>query len=189
MQYLASKEDKRKFRVDPTKREFINSESVAFVTEVYNNIYEPIYGQEVKLKITSEDGETQELTYTNSESTKNYKVNGLLQGAYRFSASTTLDGESLSSTGQFSVRQLQLEQLNTTADHRLLRKISQESGGQFFKGDQIEDALSYVNEKQAVASIYSSENFLPIINLFWIFLLILVLVSIEWFIRKYQGGY
>ncbi|MFT7158757.1 MAG: hypothetical protein ACI8Q1_003791, partial [Parvicella sp.] len=36
---------------------------------------------------------------------------------------------------------------------------------------------------------HSNEDFLAIINLKWLFFFLLALLSIEWFSRKYSGGY
>ena len=37
--------------------------------------------------------------------------------------------------------------------------------------------------------IYTSELFLPLINLKWLFFVLLALVAAEWGIRKYMGSY
>lgn len=189
IQFLSAKEDKRKFRVYPSENEFYDSEDVIFETEVYNDIYEPVYGNEIQLTITDEKGTQSNFSYATSTANNQYRVNGLTQGVYQFSASTLLNNEVQRSTGEFSVSELQIESLNLTANHGVLRKLSRDSGGDFYLPNEI-DALSeaLLNEEPR-GIIYTSETFLPLINLKWIFFILLFLLSAEWFMRKYSGGY
>ncbi|MEM6299559.1 MAG: VWA domain-containing protein, partial [Bacteroidota bacterium] len=121
VQYLVARDDKRRFRVRTTDAEFSTSESVDFEVEAYNEIYEPITGQTIDLRIKNEDGESRPYTFVNTTPNFKYSLRGLPEGVYTYEARTQLSSETQVSTGQFSVRALQLEALNTTADFQLLR--------------------------------------------------------------------
>jgi len=54
------------------------------------------------------------------------------------------------------------------------------------KLDNLNDELA---KRDTVSMIVSSENFLAIINMKWIFFIILALFTLEWGFRKYLGGY
>ncbi|MDN5200517.1 VWA domain-containing protein [Fulvivirgaceae bacterium BMA10] len=189
IQYLSSKEDKRKFKVYPINNEFFDSESVVFETEIYNNIYERIYNQVVTLTITDEQNTTREFSYEITPTNSQYSVTGLPQGVYKFSATTKIDGKSESSLGQFTVKELQIENLNLTANHQLLKKVSYESGGNFYLPEDLNALESDLLDKEAQGIIYSSEAYLPLVNNPWILIILLALVTTEWFTRKYSGGY
>lgn len=189
IQYLSSKEDKRKFKVYPVNREFTDNESVIFDTEVYNDIYEKIYNQKIDLNLQSESGEKYSFSYANSRTNSRFKVNDLTQGTYTYRAKTNLNGTIEESSGSFIISALQVESLNLTADHTLLRTLSQNSGGQFYKSDQVNALSGFLQQEKVPDVIHTTENFLPLLNIQWLLALLIILLSVEWFIRKYQGSY
>jgi len=189
VQYLSSKEDKRKFKVYPVKTDIYTNESALFETEIYNDIYEETYGHKVDLTIVDENGKKTEYTYTTSEFNTQYRVSGLPQGVYNFSASTILNNQNVSSSGEFTVNELLVETLDLTANHNLLRETVSQNGGRFFKYNQMDQLQEYLTAKTARGIIHSEEDFLPIINLHWILVLLLFLATLEWGLRKYSGGY
>jgi hypothetical protein len=95
----------------------------------------------------------------------------------------------VASAGEFTVRSLQIETLNLTANHQLLRDLAANSGGQFFDRSEVEGMSAQLRTQEAKGKIYTSEAYLPIINLKWLFFVLLLLVSAEWSIRKYMGSY
>jgi hypothetical protein len=88
------------------------------------------------------------------------------------------------------VKEIKLEWMNTTADHRLLRNISENSGGKFYFPNQLEKLGDDLKADKNLATIvYQEKSFDDIIDFKWLFFLIFVLVSVEWFFRKYSGAY
>jgi hypothetical protein len=189
VQYLSAKEDKRKFKVYPVSETFEDTQPVVFETELYNDIYEQIYGQPVSLTITGEDGTQKKFSYTTNENNTQYRVSNLPEGVYQYQASTNINGQEYTSGGEFTVQRLQIENLNLTANHQLLRQLSEETGGNFYTASELDQVAEATTQQQAKNRIYTSEAYLPIINLKWIFFLLLLLVSLEWGIRKYMGSY
>jgi hypothetical protein len=189
VQFLSTKEDKRKFRVYPVQNEFFISDRILFETEIYNDIFEKVYGQKIDLKITGEDGKGNSYSYVNSENGSLFEVKGLQPGIYKYSATTTLAGKLQKSEGEFTVKEILLEALQTTADHRLLRNIANQTNGGFYFPSEVSSLTTYLKENRAKSIIHSNEEFVELINLNWLFFLILALASTEWFIRRYKGGY
>src|SRR5690606_36702351 len=126
VQYLSAKEDKRKFRVYTIQNEFTDTEPVVFETEVYNSLFEPIFDQTIQLQIS-----------------------GLPEGVYQYRAESTLDGKKVSSEGEFSIAELQLESLSLTANHHLLRKLGRNSGGNFYLPNQFHELIQDLQDKEA----------------------------------------
>ena len=189
VQYLSSKEDKRKLRVYPIREEFFDYERVTFEAEVYNDIYEKIYDQKIQLGLTDEAGKLLSYSFTTSESNSRFEISGLPQGVYRYQASANVLGKAQTSAGEFAVKDLQLEAINTTADHNLLRQLAQHSNGRFFLPPQADQLQQFLTANKPPDVIQSSEELLEIINLKWIFFLLLGLVTAEWGLRKYSGEY
>lgn len=189
IQLLALKEDKRKFRVTPVAREFTTREPVVLQTEVYNDVYEKIFGQEVTLRLTNEDNEVSTYTYGNIEGQPHFRLSGLKEGAYRFTASTELKGKTETAEGRFLIRDLDLESLNTTADHGMLRELSSKTGGRFVYPNELEGLAEQLRSSKSPDRLSSSEEVVEIIYLKWLFFLLVLLAAIEWATRKYLGGY
>jgi hypothetical protein len=189
VQYLSTKEDKRKFRLYPEKNEYFDTEPVVFEAEIYNNIYESVYGFEITLEVKDEDGNINQYSLINSESNSRLTVGQLSPGIYQYEAYTILDGKREAISGELSVQELQLESISLTAQHQLLRTVSENTGGEFFQLSDIESIPGFLAQQEAKGIVYSTESFESLINLRWIFFILLALVSTEWFIRKYSGSY
>ena len=130
-------------------------------------------------------------TFVFNKSEKAYNLNtGFLPvGNYNFIAKTTFNKTDLVSKGSFAVQPLQLEGMQTTANHQLLHLLSQQSGGRMVYPSAIASIATQIKKSELIKPIiYTTHKTTPAINLKWIFFLLLILLSIEWFIRKYAGG-
>jgi len=190
VQFLSLKEDKRKFRVTPTKNIFDENEPVFFDGELYNDSYELINEPDPTIVITNSEGN--EFDYTFNKTGRAYSLNaGIFPvGNYSFRAAVTHAGEQLTASGQFSVQPVQLELFETTANHNLLRLLSEQYGGEMVYPENVGQIASLIEEKETVKPvIYQTAKTRAVINLKWIFFLLLFLLTGEWFLRRYFGAY
>lgn len=188
IQFLSTKEDKRKLRVNPTQEMFLTTEKVEFNTEVYNEIFEKVYDYPIDLQLTQNGESTEEYNYVNSQSNPFY-INNLTPGIYTYEAATDISGNRETVSGSFRVDELALEEIDMTANHQLLRNISRRSGGQLADLEDPSAVISAINHLNPRTVTRSSEAVKPIIeNPIWLFLMI-ALLSLEWFTRKYNGSY
>ncbi|MCW5912098.1 MAG: VWA domain-containing protein [Cyclobacteriaceae bacterium] len=189
VQYLSTLEDKRKFRSFPLQNEFSDAEPVVIESQVYNDLFELVYGNTVKLEVRNESGAVSNYSYVISPGSARYRIGGLKEGVYRFTASAVLNDKTETVSGQFLVRAQNLEAQNLTADFGLLRRLAQQSGGKFYQAAQINQLTTGLQQVKAASLIHTEETFNQLINLKWVFFLLLALISAEWFLRKYLGGY
>ncbi len=189
IQFLTTNDDKRKFRSYPIQQEFSETEAVVFESQVYNDIFEPVYGNSIEIEITGEDGRKNEYTYVTSPGNNRYQIGGLHEGVYRYRSSTTINGKQESVHGEFAVVERKIELQNVTADFDLLRKVSANTGGRFFEADEVDQLSSQLQQSEATSVIHSEETYDSIINLKWVFWVLLALVTLEWGLRKYHGSY
>lgn len=189
MQLVSIKEDRRKLRVYPIRNEFLAGEKVVFETEMYNDIYEKLYDRPVRLEITNERDVPRSFNYTPTSSNSRFEVSSLPEGVYRFRATASLNGRTETATGEFIVREQQLEAINTTADHLMLRQLSQQTGGRFYNAATLASLADDLVSRKPAGRLSSNEALNELINLRWLFFLIIVLISVEWGLRKYHGAY
>ena len=189
LQLISVKDDKRKLRVYPISPDFSIDEKVIFENEAYNDIYERIYNQDIKLDITDEKGKVRSFSYTTTKDNSRFEITGLPEGVYRYKASTQVLGKSEVVDGQFIVRNTDLESLNTTADFNMLRTLATQNNGKFFVANQLEKLKDFLASNKAPDKVTSVEEMNEFINLKWVFFVLLLLASVEWGIRKYLGSY
>ena len=190
VQYLSLKEDKRKFRVSVNKNIFKENEKIYFDAELYNESYELINDPDASLVITNSEGKN--FNFTFDKSNKSYTLNaGFFEvGDYKFRGITMNSGKELTYNGQFSVQPIQLESYATTADHGLLRMLSEKHGGEIVYPDQIGSIATLISGKETVKpTIYQTSKTRSVINIKWIFFILLFLLTLEWFLRRYFGSY
>ena len=190
IQYLTLKEDKRKFRVGISKNIYNENERLYFDAELYNQSYELINDVDVSLKIINENGKV--FPFTMSKSDKAYYLDAGLfpAGNYTFTGNVTSAGKPYTYDGKFSIRPIQLESFSTTANHNLLKLMSQKYDGAMAYPDNMLALADTIAAKNTIKPVlYSSNSTRSVINLKWIFFLILFLLSIEWFFRRYFGAY
>jgi hypothetical protein len=189
IQYLSTSDDKRKFRSYPVKQEFSDTEAAVFESQVYNDIFEPVFGNTIDIELTDEQGKRTKYSYSTSPGNVRYQIGGLKEGVYRYRSRTTLNDKVEEVRGEFAVVQRQAELQNLTADFDLLRRLSKNTGGAFYPLANVDALKTELQQHEAKTIIHSEEAYNALINLKWVFFVLLAMVSVEWFARKYFGSY
>lgn len=187
--YLALREDRSLFRVEAPTLLFEN-EALVVEAELYNRSYELINEPEVHLFITNEEGV--ELPYVMGRTSNAYRLDAgnFPPGDYAWHARVNTGAEVLNEEGLFTVRRLDLENLQSIADHALLFQLAENSGGKLFYPGQWDELRDHIlNRDDIKPRLYSHKQFIEIINIKALFFIILAFLSIEWFLRKRSGGY
>lgn len=189
VQYLSVKEDKSYFRVSG-KTIFNENEPIILDGELYNQSYELVNTPDVDVTIT--DANSKSYNYRFSKTTNAYRLNAgqLPPGEYKYTARTKLGDKAYSKAGSFSIAAIKVELTNTVADHRLLYTLAQKKGGKMYYPKQLDQLLADLNGREDIKPVsYAQKRLDDLINLRWIFFILLALLATEWFIRKRNGAY
>lgn len=187
--YLAVKENKDPFRIQIAK-EFTENEDVFVKAELYNQSFDRVNEPEVSFNYKQVNGDLFESYFVKTSEAYQLNLGRLNQGVYEWTAKTSFLGEVYEKKGTFVVKEVKLEFLNTVANHRLLRNIAKNSGGEFYFTNQLTQLKSDIEKREdMVTVVYQEKEFDDLIDYKWIFFLIVFLFSFEWFVRKYQGAY
>lgn len=189
LQLISVKEDKEKLRVYPTQDVFDVDESVIFQTEIYDDLYERISEGSLTLEINGSGEYRKTFNYEVSEDNSTFEISELPAGVYSYRAQGTVLGKNESSSGQFVVRDIDLEFINTTADFGLLRTLASNSQGNFYSLNDLEALEEDIKSESLPARLINTEDLREIINLRWLLPLLILLATIEWGYRKFLGGY
>ncbi|MCQ2286326.1 MAG: VWA domain-containing protein [Bacteroidales bacterium] len=187
--YLSVKSDKSQFRI-ATKNVFDENASVEFSGELYNDSYELINDPDVSMKIASEDGKQYNAIFSKQNNGYYLNMGELPVGDYKWEAVTNNGSKSLRKSGNFSVRELMVETQNLVADHELLGAIAENTDGRFFGVKEMDKIESEIKNNENIKSIASYEKqYSLMLNSWYYFAILMLLFAIEWFLRKWNGGY
>lgn len=189
VQYLSVKDDKRKFRVYPVKTSFDENERVMFNATLYNDSYQSVNTPDVNIELKNEKGKAYPFTFSKFESSYQLDAGVLPPGNYSYTANTSFGAQKYQAKGSFFVNVLNAEFQQTIANHHLLYQLSSQTNGKLFAPAdllKIEDELSKSEQMKTLS--YEDRKYEELISLKWLFALILILLSTEWFIRKRKGA-
>lgn len=187
--YLASKGDKSHFRVQHESI-FAENAPVEFTAELYNDAYELINEPDVKMVIKSSGDTTYEAQFS-KQNNSYYLNNGELPvGNYTWTATTQVGSKKYEKSGRFSVQEVMLETANLVADHDLLKSMSTATGGKFFQKNEISKVADAIKANENIKTVASyQKKYSMLLNSPWYLAAIVLLLGIEWFLRKWHGGY
>lgn len=189
VQYLSVKADKSFFRVK-SKKIVNENEEIEIEAEVYNNAYELITEPEVTFVLT--DGNDKKFDYTFSKTGLGYRLNlGVLPaGEYSYKATTNNGTKAFEQRGFITVKEITAEKMQLVADHQLLSRLANQTKGKFFYPNQLNQLTESLLSNDTIKTItYMHKDVKELIDMKAIFFLLLILLSLEWFIRKYNGLY
>jgi hypothetical protein len=188
VQLLASKNDNSLFRVSTIKKKFFENEKIELDAELYNESYELINQPDVSLEVKDSRGKLFQYTFSKTEKSYHANLGNMPVGTYTYNAKVTSGNKSYNKNGQFIVAALQAELIETKAKHQLLNNIALQSGGQLFYKNQLDALEKAIEQNENIKPvIYKQNEVKELLNLKWIFFVILGLLSLEWFIRKWNG--
>lgn len=189
VQYLAVKEKKTPFRIS-YKNNFTENEPLRFDAELYNVSGELVNTPDVKMTITDANKKSYPFTFSKTDNAYSLNAGNLPVGNYRFRAETKLGDKLYAESGEFSISALQLESLESVANHQLLYTLAEKSGGQMLYPSQMPNLSKLIEAREDVKPVtYSQKKLKDLINLKWVFALLMILISAEWFMRKRSGAY
>ncbi len=188
-QYLSAKQDSGLFRVN-VENSFFENENVSFDAELYNESFEQINDPEVSLSIYNDKKIAYPFVFNRTGKAYHLDAGIFPPGTYTYEAKTKLGNKSHRKTGSFSIVALNLERITSTADHKLLNTLALKHGGKMFYPAQLDSLYNSLEAREDIKSVSRIEKrYENLVNLFWILLIVLSLLSVEWFLRKWSGNY
>lgn len=189
IQFLSAKTDKSQFRIN-NNNIFFENQNVEFNAELYNDNFELINSPDIDIKITNSKGKNFDYKFAKTSNSYYLDVGILEADNYTYKAIAALKNKNLTYSGKFIVEPVDIEYTNTIANHQLLFNISEKSGGQLVYPQNVENLENIISKRDDIKTIkYEQIQYLEWTNIFWILIIIIILMGLEWFIRKYKGGY
>ena len=188
-QYLVDKNRDHLFKVN-TKKNWLYNQPVVFQANLYDDSMKPLLGQNIQLSLWNEQGEKRDYPFVPGN--KGYQLElGLLEpGSYSYQAQANNGTQKLTHSGSFIVENVQLEMMNTWANHDVLKSLAKETNGTFFTASELDSLAIKLRQQQNFVSVaFDESNREEWIDWWPILVVIILSFATEWFIRKWQGGY
>ncbi len=189
VQYLTVRRDKRQFRIvaPETKR---SAEEVVLKAELYNDAYEPVTDADIRIVLKDEKGQAFDYNFISDKEGYSLNLGRLSPGVYRYNASVKRGDKTLYDKGEFVVNRLSLESMNTQADAAVMYRIARDHNGELYTARQLDSLVYRLSQSDKIpAKIKYTSRYTLFFDIPLILFLILFLLALEWFVRKYLGGY
>lgn len=188
VQYLTANANRQRFRVYPARNVFDEGENVILNAELYNDALELINTPDVKINLKNQAGKNYSFLFTRIGQSYQLDAGTLPVGEYNYTATTQNGPQLFKASGQLTVKSLNLETRQSAANHQLLNTIAKQSGGKMLYPAQISQLADMIRKNDNIKTVvYEDKHYSDIIDVKWLFVLILLLLSSEWFLRKREG--
>ncbi|MFC1541334.1 hypothetical protein ACFL50_02655 [Candidatus Latescibacterota bacterium] len=182
--WLTSEAESSPLNVKTDRTVYLGGQEINFEARLYDAVFSPVGGAEVTIEIDNNPAskiilsETQPSVYTGT-------LKSIDSGEHAFLSTAFLDGRLFAeSTGSFTVQNFSLEHLDITVNRELMRSIAERNGGINVSPSGIDSVLSRLETQIITERSESKHNIYlnPLMPL-----LIVLLFTVEWSIRKYRG--
>ena len=186
IQYLASNNTKKSLVVNHER--FYNSgDALEITAQYFNKNYE--FDEKARITIAVTNSKTKQTKNFDLLKGNNvYKVNldGLKAGSYEFVVKELNSKATYSSS--FEILDFDIEKQFVNPDKEKLTQLATQTNGQVFYPNQVDELIKTLLQDQEYKSIQKNiVTKTPLIDWWWLLVLIAVLLTAEWFIRKYNG--
>ncbi|RTZ07054.1 hypothetical protein EKL98_03365 [Flavobacterium bomense] len=186
IQFLASNNSKKSLVVE--HESFYNSgEAIEITAQYFNKNYE--FDEKARLTITVKNTETKQTkNYDLLKGNNSYKVNldGLKAGSHTFTVKELNSKTTYSSS--FEILDFDIEKQFVNPDVEKLTQLAGQTQGKAYFSDQVDVLIKTLLENEEYKTIQkSSVTKTPLINWMWLLVLISILLTTEWFVRKHNG--
>ncbi len=186
IQFLASSNSKKSLIVN--HESFYNSgDALEISAQYFNKNYE--FDEKARLTISITNKNTkQNKKYDLLKTTNAFKVNldGLLAGQYTFSVKELNSGSTYN--GYFEILDFDIEKQFVNPDLQKLTQLSNLTKGKVHFPNQVDDLIKtlLINDNyRAIQKEIVKKT--PLIDWYWLLILVAIALASEWFIRKYNG--
>lgn len=176
--------------VKPVKKSFISGEETQFVAQVFDDGLNPVENADVSVTINPDNNPTSLPLIPEGSGFYKISFGQLPPGNYSYTGLVDFKGSGLnySAKGSFVVGAIDPEKIDLKLNRTLLYSLSGETGGDYFSlanSQELIDRLVKITRSSSAEKIIASEFDLR--TNFLLLLIPLILLAIEWMLRKTFG--
>lgn len=187
--WTSTSSDRRTLQINPLKNLFTENEMVQVRAELYNERGEPEPAAQIEVSIYENEMDTPIQSFVMSHHQNeiyNADLGNYPRGIYRISAIATRNERIIGTAeSRVNVSESIIEFINTKRDDSTLRLISEMTSGMILNDLNFERLLPFLNslEVEEIDRRFTNDFYYLNRSGYW-FLLVLILLSAEWLIRR-----
>lgn len=186
VQYLAS--NKRRSRLEVSNESFYyNNSPIKISAQYFDKNY--VFDTRASLSISVVEQESIQRTVFPMLLKNNFyevDVNSLPAGEYAYTVS--VGDEAIARSGSFTILDFNVEQQFGNANVSKLNRVAANTSGMAYFPNEIDALITNLTQDNRFQSIQKSEQkIVPLIDWKYLLVLIVLFLTAEWFIRKYNG--
>jgi len=182
--WLTVVDDLAPVRIAPDKEVFTRGEHVRFEGFAYDPGFRPLTGVTGMIQLNGgEKSESFEMDLINTTEGKyQAQFDNLTPGKYSFEATIDKDGRNLKTEkGTILIESFSLEEFNQSGNPAGLNAVARLSGGSYYTYQDFDKAVNVIDT--SMVQLSSDEEF-SFWNKFWLLLVMVGALSLEWLLRK-----
>ena len=186
IQYLASKE--RRNRLNINYNSFYNGgDNIVIAAQYFDKNYEFDARAKLSMIVIGERNNTrQEIPMVLKNNRYEVDLSSLTPDSYKFSV--TVAGESISRSGNFQIIEFNVEQQFLSANVTPLQQIATNTNKELYSMGNSAQLITNLLENETYNPIQKQQKQIkPLIDWYYLLGIIILTLSLEWFIRKYNG--
>lgn len=163
---------------------------IKWEAQVYNKAFESLNNAHISLSLKNEKGTEYQYQFSPEENGYSALLGYLNAGEYSFNAEAKLSDTTLIANGRFIVKAWNMEQARSGSNMNLLDQLADISGGKSYSPSQITSLIEELKNRPDAAVRYSiTQQIVNFIDLKYLALILVILLSAEWVLRKRFGTY
>lgn len=184
IRWLVSREDLQRIHIRPNQRVYRLGELVEFSGQVFDEFYREVDDAEVSIVIEGDSFRVEDVM-PNLGGYYAFRTASIPSGIYEYEIKASSGGRFMGSVkGKLAIEQLELEWQETVANMTLMQQLAANSGGRHWS---INEFLNSINKFQFEEQIQLLSHELVLWNKYYWLIAIILLLSLEWFLRKRWG--
>ncbi|MCD8400665.1 VWA domain-containing protein [Tenacibaculum finnmarkense] len=189
VQYLASNKKRKRLSLK-SKSSYLQNEAVTISAFYVDENYK--FDNRASLEITITNTLTKHqktLPFSLVNNSYQVSISDLYSGYYSYKVAVKNNSnQKINSYGKFKITEFNIEEQFVNANDQKLHQLALKTAGKLIYPDKIDNFLTQLSEdKTYYTTQKSSIKKEHLINWKWLLSLIIVLFSVEWFIRKFDG--
>ncbi len=188
IQYLLTANERKRFEVE-AEESYATNEPVIIRAMYYNASFEPVNTNEIPLQITNADGDQFEYLFSREGEGYSIQISGLSEGVYHYISGISDEERRFIEEGEFVVSNQSKELQSNQANHRLLYHLSSKNKGAFLYLNEFEKLTELLTPDNLKSKVHFEQELIELGSLPFYLVVVLLLLTLEWFLRKYYGTY
>jgi hypothetical protein len=189
VKWLNTSEDQKQVKISTSKKIYSLGEQVELSAQVYDETFNPVSDAELNISISGNNQGYEILLSSVGNGLYEGTFETSTPGDYSFSGEAKLQNNLLGKdNGSFNIGEIDIEIINPRMDFEFLSSLAERTDGEYFHHNNYSElfsTLKKINENASKEKIETSE-----INLWtneWLMAIVILLLGLEWFLRKRAG--